>query len=434
MITADAKCVVNGPKLNEAINALNPLLGMDIIIGNVSQPEIKYSSDSVQIVIPPGGGSTNEQLDVVDANNTAAQRWFMTTDEQGDADTDGDSSAGTNVGSPQNKTNDTTGALKDRDNLGGGGGGGVNANRDQLAVDLPAGQLKDNGGQMPLAPGGRQMPQAPGGRQMPQAPQVMPQAPGGEQRPLPGAPPRGGNKKGAFGGGVDAFGNELFADGSRVTPAGMRRDDSGPLPGAPPPNLPDLKPSGKKKPAGNNRMTPGGAAVSLDDLKKGEWLPSKGGKVNLPELAAMQAAGNLSPYQQSFLDKMRQENVGGKLTPVGDKRSPGNARDFEAQRRGLEKYRKKKQQRLTEKYIMDANTKKRQAAADKMHRDNQMQAIADGDAYLANDGSIKRYDARPNDGLTIGQRETKKRQAEADRQHRLWSSGAKYSPYARGNG
>ena len=92
MITADAKCVVNGPKLNEVIDAINPLLGMDIIVGNVSQPEIKYSSDAIQIVIPPGGGgSTNEQLDIVDANNTAAQRWFLTTLQEGSGGGGGDS-------------------------------------------------------------------------------------------------------------------------------------------------------------------------------------------------------------------------------------------------------------------------------------------------------------------------------------------------------
>ena len=304
MITPDAKCVVNGPKVNEAIDAINSLLNMNIIIGNVKQPQIQYSSSAVQIVIPPGGGSTNEELDIVDSNNTAAKRWFLTTLEQGSADTDGDAGGGgenPNIGSPGGQSN-TSGALKDRDNLGGGGGGGVNANRDQLAVDLPAGALKDNGGgQRPLAPQG----------------ELMPLAPGGGQRPLPGDPPRGGGNKGAFGGVVDAFGNELYADGTKVTPGGARFDDG-------------------SRPANQSQPT------SVDPPLPGATPP------NRPRIDDMFVAGNEDARKQKQTDYK------------------GDPRDFEAQRRGREEYRKNKQRNSTETFLQDLATKKRQVKADKL--------------------------------------------------------------------
>jgi len=40
MISPDAKCVVNGEKLNEAIEALNGLLNMSIMVGTSETPQV----------------------------------------------------------------------------------------------------------------------------------------------------------------------------------------------------------------------------------------------------------------------------------------------------------------------------------------------------------------------------------------------------------
>ena len=102
MISPDAKCVVNGEKLNEAIEALNGLLNMSIMVGTSETPQVKISSGSTQIVLPPSGGAdTNELLDIVDANNTAAQRYFLTTEEAGNAG--GGGGGGVNDAAPMNQ-------------------------------------------------------------------------------------------------------------------------------------------------------------------------------------------------------------------------------------------------------------------------------------------------------------------------------------------
>lgn len=88
MIQPNAKCVVNGKKVNEIALWLNQFIALK-----------------------------NEELDVVDANNTPAKRWFLTGGIPG------------GVGSAESG---------DRDNLGGtsggaaGTGGGASGNRDQL--------------------------------------------------------------------------------------------------------------------------------------------------------------------------------------------------------------------------------------------------------------------------------------------------------------
>ena len=136
MIQANAKCVVNGDKVNEVINALNPLLNMDIIIGDVAKPQIQYGGGSIQIVIPPGGATTNEELDVVDSGNTASTRWFVTTTEQGAGGT------GDAIGNPVGKS-DASGTTSGRDSL--GGGSGVTPNRDQLSTGATSGIPLDRG-------------------------------------------------------------------------------------------------------------------------------------------------------------------------------------------------------------------------------------------------------------------------------------------------
>ena len=159
MIQPDAKCVVNGHKVNEVIDALNPLLNMDIIIGNVAQPQIQYSSGAVQIVIPPGGGaSTNEELDIIDDNNQASTRWFLTTTTQGSGGAAIASGTGTNIGSTGGKNNPAA-TKGDRDKLGGGVAGGPagGKNRDNLdraAAGGGAAPIGGNDGQGGVVGGG----------------------------------------------------------------------------------------------------------------------------------------------------------------------------------------------------------------------------------------------------------------------------------------
>ena len=85
MIATDAKCAANGCKINnEIIPALNLLLKMTAVIGNVIQPQWQYSSDGgIQLVLPPAGATTNLEIEVVDDNNTPSTRWFIRTENQG---------------------------------------------------------------------------------------------------------------------------------------------------------------------------------------------------------------------------------------------------------------------------------------------------------------------------------------------------------------
>jgi len=174
MIEPNAKCVVNGSKLNEAIDALNALLNIDITMADVSEPQVKYGAGGVQIVIPAPDGFANELLDVVDSSNSASTRWFVTSSVSGKA-----SSSSTQSGTPVNKSQ-SAGVGRNRKNLGRAGGNQNQRNKLNRATG--------------------------GGR--------------GIDIARPVAPPKTANGGGAFGGGTDAFGNELYADGSRVTPEG----------------------------------------------------------------------------------------------------------------------------------------------------------------------------------------------------------------------
>jgi len=182
MIEPNAKCVVNGSKLNEAIDALNALLNIDITMADVSEPQVKYGGSGVQIVIPAPDGFANELLDVVDSSNSASTRWFVTSSVSGKA-----SSSSTQSGTPVNKSQ-SAGVGRNRKNLGRAGGNQNQRNKLNRATG--------------------------GGR--------------GIDIARPVAPPKTANGGGAFDGGTDAFGNELYADGSRVTPGGRGgalRDD-----------------------------------------------------------------------------------------------------------------------------------------------------------------------------------------------------------------
>lgn len=96
MIQPNAKCVVNGKKVNEIALWLNQFIALK-----------------------------NKELDVVDANNTPSKRWFLNGGVPG------------GVGAAESG---------DRDNLGGtsggaaGTGGGASGNRDQLTIETAQGR------------------------------------------------------------------------------------------------------------------------------------------------------------------------------------------------------------------------------------------------------------------------------------------------------
>jgi hypothetical protein len=126
MIQPDAKCVVNGSKVNATIIALNPLLDMEVVMADVAKPQVQYGKDSVQIIIPQPSNFTNEELDVVDSSNTASTRWFVTASSQGRAST-----SNVKSGVPINKSmpgmvSQNRGGLKTQ------GGGGSQSNRNNL--------------------------------------------------------------------------------------------------------------------------------------------------------------------------------------------------------------------------------------------------------------------------------------------------------------
>ena len=84
MIDPDAKCVVNGPKVNETIRGLNPLLNMEIVrVAAAQGAEVVYGPGGVQLLIPLANsveGFEQEEIDIVDATNTPSTRYFMTSE------------------------------------------------------------------------------------------------------------------------------------------------------------------------------------------------------------------------------------------------------------------------------------------------------------------------------------------------------------------
>jgi hypothetical protein len=72
-------------KLNEIIERLNPLLNIEVNEVEEDEPlEIEYSDNNVVLRVPANGGGgvpegfAEEILDVVNSNNTAGQRVFLT--------------------------------------------------------------------------------------------------------------------------------------------------------------------------------------------------------------------------------------------------------------------------------------------------------------------------------------------------------------------
>jgi len=83
MITANAKCANNGAKVNEAIMAINPLLNMGIALGNVAAPNVSFTADSVQIILPDARGLTDTEFEIIAENNTPSTLWFASSSVQG---------------------------------------------------------------------------------------------------------------------------------------------------------------------------------------------------------------------------------------------------------------------------------------------------------------------------------------------------------------
>ena len=136
MIQANAKCIVNGDKVNETIMAVNSLMNVDIVVGNVDEPQVKYFSEGFLIVLPRGSSYANEELYYVDANNEVASRWFVTSTTQ--ASTSPVSTSGT----PTGKQSSAPPTSKDRNSL---GNTPNDKNRDQLSMNT-GGALRDPSG------------------------------------------------------------------------------------------------------------------------------------------------------------------------------------------------------------------------------------------------------------------------------------------------
>ena len=69
-------------KMNEVIERLNPLLNIEVNQVEAEEPlEIEYSDNNVILRVPKAGlqeGFNEETLDVVNDDNTAGQRIFLT--------------------------------------------------------------------------------------------------------------------------------------------------------------------------------------------------------------------------------------------------------------------------------------------------------------------------------------------------------------------
>lgn len=162
MIQPDAKCVVNGAKVNEAIMALNPLLAMSVgYIAGGKPPQVTYSDGEVKILLPLADsvdGFSLEELDIVDTNNAASSRYFMTSSSS--VSTYGTTTASTS-GTPTGKQSTPQPTSKDRNRLGNtpsnknrdklttggaplGNGAGV-APTGNISTGRPAGDLVDDG-------------------------------------------------------------------------------------------------------------------------------------------------------------------------------------------------------------------------------------------------------------------------------------------------
>ena len=248
MITPDAKCVVNGSKVNEAIIALNPLLSMSVgYIGGGKPPQVTYSDGEVKILLPLADsveGFSMEELDVVDSNNAASSRYFMTS--LSSVSTYGTTTASTS-GTPTGRQSSPQ-PTKGRNKLNAGGNSAGN-NRDQLST---GGALRDTSGGG-VAPngiiGGGGALRDDGSTAADSRAKFLAE----RNRAAGGS----ANMISVGGTGVDEFGNTIGGTGGALRDNGQTAEQArknflehkkraasspAPLPGAPPPNQPTTPP------------------------------------------------------------------------------------------------------------------------------------------------------------------------------------------------
>jgi len=330
MITPDAKCVNNGKKVNEAIKAINPLLGMSVgYTAGGTPPQVTYSDTEVKILLPLADsveGFSLEELDIVDSNNAASSRYFMTS--LSSVSTYGTTTASTS-GTPTGKQSSPP-PTKGRNKLNAGGNNAGN-NRDKLStggrplapgdggvapVNKISGALRDDGS---TAADSRAKFLAERNR-----------AAGGSA-----------NMISVGGTGVDEFGNTIGGTGGALRDNGQTAEQArknflehkkraasspAPLPGAPPPNQPTTPPPTPGAPPLGGDTTPpplpgapplggdttpktkrgqpsratGTPFASQEIINAGQWVPQKNGMADIQELGKIVAAGTATPYQQDF--------------------------------------------------------------------------------------------------------------------------------------
>ena len=327
MIQPDAKCVVNGAKVNEAIMALNPLLAMSVgYIAGGKPPQVTYSDGEVKILLPLADsvdGFSLEELDIVDTSNAASSRYFMTS--TGSVSTYGTTTASTS-GTPTGKQSTSQPTSKDRNSL---GNTPNDKNRDKL--DTGGMPLGNSGGN--IAPPGN----VTGGGSGALRDDGSTTSGGGINSLNRGGVDQFGNSIGGSGallddgsttaggginslnrGGVDQFGNSiggsgaLLDDGSTTAGGGINSLNNPGLPGAPPLGG-DTNTAARQQPkfADTSRMTPDGQPVTAADLLNGNWIPTKNGSLDLPELERLQNTGQLSQSQADLLSSMSGQDASG---------------------------------------------------------------------------------------------------------------------------
>lgn len=339
MITPDAKCVNNGKKVNETISALNPLLGMSVgYTAGGNPPQVTYNDAEVKILLPLADsveGFSLEELDIVDSNNAASSRYFMTSlSSVSTYGTTTASTSGTTVGK-QSTSQPTNGRNKLND-----GGNNAGNNRDKLntggalrdtsgdgvaPVNKISGALRDDGNRPRVDQFGNTI----GGT-------------GGALRDDGTTTAGGGinslNRGGALrddgtttaGGGINSLntGGALRDDGT--TTAGGGDTTPPPTPGAPPLGG-DTTPKTKR---GKPSRSTGIPIASQESIDAGQWLPQEKGMINLQELGKIVAAGNASQYQKDFYNNATANSLpltDGKinLQAIGNNIKEGTATPYE---------------------------------------------------------------------------------------------------------
>jgi hypothetical protein len=359
MIQPDAKCVVNGAKVNEAIMALNPLLAMSVgYIGGGKPPQVTYSDGEVKILLPLADsvdGFSLEELDIVDTDNAASSRYFMTSTSS--VSTYGTTTASTS-GTPTGKQSTSQPTSKDRNSL---NGTPNNKNRDKLDT---GGALLDSSGSGGVAPTGNV---TGGGGALRDDGQTAEQSRAKFLAERERAAGGSANTISVGGAGVDEFGNTIGGSGALRDDGSTAADSRAkflaarqgattpaPLPGAPPlggdttpaplpggmPLMSDTTPpptpgAPSSTSGGGGRTSSGRPMVSSGELAKGQWLPAKGGNVDLSSLQKLVESGRATPYQANYYKEAMDKSIpikGGKIDLQRLKKmvDSGNASDYQS--------------------------------------------------------------------------------------------------------